>query len=171
MRMNDVCAEPRLVFSRQQSAPKFRQCLARPWPDFTLASNILSYSSLLYESGMLKLIFQQRRGSFYKTNAQYFRCFRRRSSKNNNNHPTLAAFFTPLPFYHNLSSDMEEDPNNTGALAPPDGVVPNFVNAPSVHYIHIAVAIAAVTTSTIAITARTYTRAKVMKRFGLDDCK
>ncbi|KAI1740020.1 hypothetical protein F4680DRAFT_448630 [Xylaria scruposa] len=65
---------------------------------------------------------------------------------------------------------MEEDPNNTGALPPPDGVVPNFVNPPSVHYIHIAVAIAAVTTSTIAITARTYTRTKVMKRFGLDDC-
>ncbi|RWA08446.1 hypothetical protein EKO27_g6649 [Xylaria grammica] len=65
---------------------------------------------------------------------------------------------------------MEEDPNHTGALAPPDGVVPNFINAPSIHHVHIAVAIAAATTSTIAITARTYTRAKVMKMFGLDDC-
>ncbi|KAI0396207.1 hypothetical protein F5Y17DRAFT_472987 [Xylariaceae sp. FL0594] len=65
---------------------------------------------------------------------------------------------------------MEVDPYHTGALLPPDGVVPNFVNAPSVHYVHVAVAIAAITTATLAIAARTYTRAKVMKRFGLDDC-
>ncbi|KAI0509033.1 hypothetical protein F5B22DRAFT_618232 [Xylaria bambusicola] len=65
---------------------------------------------------------------------------------------------------------MGKDPSETGALPPPDGVIPNFVNPPSIHYIHVAVAIAGLATSAIAVTARTYTRAKVIKRFGLDDC-
>ncbi|KAI0190594.1 hypothetical protein F4808DRAFT_444437 [Astrocystis sublimbata] len=64
---------------------------------------------------------------------------------------------------------MEGSPVPTGALEPPDGVIPNFVNPPSIHYIHIAIAILTLTLCTLAVAARTFTRAKIIKKFNVDD--
>ncbi|KAI1145492.1 hypothetical protein F4825DRAFT_457442 [Nemania diffusa] len=56
------------------------------------------------------------------------------------------------------------------ALEPPEGMTSNFINPPSIHYIHNAVAISALTVSAIAVAARTFARVKFLKKFNLDDC-
>ncbi|KAI0817141.1 hypothetical protein GGR55DRAFT_619212 [Xylaria sp. FL0064] len=65
---------------------------------------------------------------------------------------------------------MEVNPNDVPALEPPDGVVPNFINPPSIHHIQVALAISALTVSTIAVAARTFARARVLRKFDLNDC-
>ncbi|KAI0431112.1 hypothetical protein F5Y09DRAFT_305966 [Xylaria sp. FL1042] len=65
---------------------------------------------------------------------------------------------------------MEIKSTEMPALKPPEGVIPNFDNPPSIHYVHNAVAISALTVSAVAVAARTYARAKVMKKFDLNDC-
>ncbi|KAI1330193.1 hypothetical protein F5Y16DRAFT_48952 [Xylariaceae sp. FL0255] len=64
---------------------------------------------------------------------------------------------------------MSENLDTTPALEPPPGVTPNFVNPPSIHHLQIAVALAALVVSAIAVAGRTFARAKLLKKFDLSD--
>ncbi|KAI1120316.1 hypothetical protein F5Y10DRAFT_258691 [Nemania abortiva] len=62
---------------------------------------------------------------------------------------------------------MEEVPP---ALEPPEGIMSNFINPPSIHYVHVAVAVSALSVSVVAVAARTFARVKYLKKFDLNDC-
>ncbi|KAI1755193.1 hypothetical protein F4782DRAFT_527917 [Xylaria castorea] len=64
---------------------------------------------------------------------------------------------------------MEEDPHEIPALKAPDGFETNFDDPTSIHRVQVAVASTALAVSTVAVVARTYVRAKLMKKFDFSD--
>ena len=62
------------------------------------------------------------------------------------------------------------DPNKTPALQPPLGVVPNFVDPPTILGPFLAGEAVMLAASTLAVSARVFTKAYVMKKVDLEDC-
>ncbi|KAI1743158.1 hypothetical protein F4680DRAFT_409324 [Xylaria scruposa] len=62
-----------------------------------------------------------------------------------------------------------EDPHEIPALEAPEGFHTDFDDPNSIHYQQVAVASAALAICTLTIAARTYVRARVMKKFDLTD--
>ena len=58
-----------------------------------------------------------------------------------------------------------------GAMQPPPGVQPNFVNPPNRNAEIIAITTIALIFSTAFVAARTYTRIAVLKCHGWEDCE
>lgn len=58
-----------------------------------------------------------------------------------------------------------------GALPPPPGVIPDFENPPSIAVGFQAGFGVCVGVSGLFVVARTYTRLRVMKKWGLEDCE
>lgn len=63
------------------------------------------------------------------------------------------------------------DLNQIPASAPPDGVTPNFVNPPNQNYQIYSINIALCLTGTAVLILRLYTRGKLQKTIGVDDCE
>ena len=57
-----------------------------------------------------------------------------------------------------------------GALPPPEGVTPNFVNPYSIQPALIGTLVAALSVSTIFVFLRMYTKLFIRKSTGLEDC-
>lgn len=62
------------------------------------------------------------------------------------------------------------DPNNTPALEPPPGVVPNFVDPPTIVRPIIVGVSVMIVVSTLGFAARLFTKIRVMKQMQLEDC-
>ena len=60
---------------------------------------------------------------------------------------------------------------NAGAVPPPPGETPNFVNPEYNPGGTVPVSAIFLTLSTIALSLRIYTKARVVKIFGAEDCK
>ena len=58
-----------------------------------------------------------------------------------------------------------------GGLAPPLGVLPNFVNPPSIHLCANITLVLCLAITTPLVWLRLYTRFCIIKSHGLDDCK
>ncbi|KAI1264533.1 hypothetical protein F5Y18DRAFT_83557 [Xylariaceae sp. FL1019] len=61
------------------------------------------------------------------------------------------------------------DPHEIPALEPPDGFHTDFNDPTSIHYVQVAVASAALAVATLAVAARTYVRARILKKFDFTD--
>ena len=59
---------------------------------------------------------------------------------------------------------------NGPALAPPPGVVPNFVDPPNLYRTGVAVQIVTLILSTFAVAMRLYTKARMMRQMAAADC-
>lgn len=60
---------------------------------------------------------------------------------------------------------------NMPALAPPPGVVPNFIDPPTNRPVMLGVCISMFVIMTLAVAIRTYTKLALMKRLALEDCE
>ena len=58
-----------------------------------------------------------------------------------------------------------------GGLPPPPGVVPNFINPPSEQPVIITVQVLCLVSSTAFVAARVYTKARILRTLGWDDCE
>lgn len=70
-----------------------------------------------------------------------------------------------------LTPEQLEALLNGPALAPPDGVIPNFDNPPNQTYIGAAVVPICLAATTIAVLLRVYARIFCVKKVGLPDGK
>lgn len=61
------------------------------------------------------------------------------------------------------------NPSKTPAAPPPPGVTPNFTNPSGSEYEIYSVSIALCVTASLVLLARLYTRAYILRVFGLDD--
>ena len=60
---------------------------------------------------------------------------------------------------------------NTAALTPPPGVKSDFTNSYTLHPYLIATVALCLTISTIAVTARSYTKKQLLHKFEIEDCE
>ena len=65
-----------------------------------------------------------------------------------------------------MTSKVEIEPG----MKPPGGVEPNFIDPPTQQRLIIAVAVLAISLSTIFVSLRVYTRRFVNRRLWWDDC-
>lgn len=70
-----------------------------------------------------------------------------------------------------LTPEQLEALLNGPALAPPDGVMPNFENPPNKNYIAAAVVPLCLTVTTIAVLLRVWARVFLLRKVGLPDGK
>ena len=73
-------------------------------------------------------------------------------------------------FFAALTPPQREQFLNGPALAPPQGVVPNFSNPPNRKSLCAAVSIATITVSAVVVSIRVYTRLFCVKKWRLQDC-
>ena len=66
--------------------------------------------------------------------------------------------------------DSLPDPNMTPALEPPEGVIPNFVNPPTIAPSFVAGLGVMCGVATLGFAARMFTKTYVMKQVQLEDC-
>jgi len=57
------------------------------------------------------------------------------------------------------------------ALAPPDGIVPNLINPDNQTGCYILTIVICVTFSSLAVLARLYTKLRIARKIGWEDCK
>ena len=62
------------------------------------------------------------------------------------------------------------DPDITPAMPPPDGVIPNFIDPPTIAPSLTVGLVLLCGIATLAFTARMFTRVYVMKQMQLEDC-
>lgn len=67
--------------------------------------------------------------------------------------------------------DSTQDPSNIPALGPPTGVTPDFVNAPTTSPSLFAGFGVMLTIATLGFAARMFTKAYIMRKVQLEDCK
>lgn len=60
---------------------------------------------------------------------------------------------------------------NGPALAPPPGVIPNFVNPDNAFVSYVVTVVLCVSTSTLVFWMRMYTKIYILQRLGWEDCK
>ena len=56
-------------------------------------------------------------------------------------------------------------------LQPPEGVIPNFTNPPSLENIQIAATVVCIALATLATVLRMYTKMFIIKAIGWEDCE
>ena len=56
------------------------------------------------------------------------------------------------------------------ALEPPSGVTPNFVDPPSLQNLYLTAAIPLLVVTSLAITARIYTKSVIIRKWMPEDC-
>ena len=70
------------------------------------------------------------------------------------------------------NSTVIPDLSKIPALAPPPGVVPDFINTPgSLKPAVYATAAVCITVTVLGISIRLYTKGRIMKSLGIEDCK
>jgi hypothetical protein len=76
------------------------------------------------------------------------------------------SFVTMVPHGNFPNSNLEMP-----ALAPPPGVVPNFIDPPTNRSAIFAVFITCLVIMTLAVTIRMYTKILMLKKLAIEDCK
>ena len=70
-----------------------------------------------------------------------------------------------------LTAAAEQAKLNGPAMAPPPGVVPNFVDPPNLRHIVILVLTLCMTFSAIAVLLRMYTKVFILRKVVFEDCR
>lgn len=70
-----------------------------------------------------------------------------------------------------LTAAAEQAKLNGPAMAPPPGVIPNFVDPPNLLHIFILVLTLCVSLPTIAILLRMYTKLFILRKVVFEDCR
>jgi hypothetical protein len=71
----------------------------------------------------------------------------------------------------NTQGTLRDKILNAPALAPPPGVVPNFIDPPTNRSTMLGVSTSMFLIATLAVAIRTYTKLFMIKRLALEDCK
>lgn len=59
---------------------------------------------------------------------------------------------------------------NGPAMAPPSGVIPNFVDPPNIEHVIILVLVLCVVLQTLALLMRIYTKVFIIRKMAVEDC-
>ena len=60
---------------------------------------------------------------------------------------------------------------NCPGLPPPEGVIPNFVDPPTLEHVQIAATVVCLTLAVFTTVLRMYTKVFIIKAIGWEDCK
>lgn len=68
-------------------------------------------------------------------------------------------------------NEMAGDPDETPALQPPNGIIPNFDTPSAARLDHDIIAVVCLVLCIFAVASRTFARARIIKRFDTTDCE